>query len=297
MSSPTVHLVAGPGDLLLAARSDSWVEVWDARTQHRLSAFETLLESGRRPALVGAARPLVVVAGWRARGVAAYDARTGELVWRRRDIQQNQVVHAVGDDVVLVEREGALPLLDAATGETVRSLRGVVHVLDLDTGTGRICWTDGGHTVHLVTLPSGERVRPPLRLADRAPSTGLLVDDRLLLTELKGVLRAVDLGDGAVRWTTSAPRPVTRLLGVRRDGAVLGRAERRDGSDSVLWVRQSDGAVRELRSIDARAFPSVHRPDAGQLLLADGQVLDDSDGSTVDRWRPTPPDHGCRVET
>lgn len=70
-------------------------------------------------------RLVVVAAGYERHGVAAYEALTGALLWQRRDLKRGQQVSPAGAAVIVCFNQGTAHVLDARTGATVSTLRGV----------------------------------------------------------------------------------------------------------------------------------------------------------------------------
>ncbi|MEW5990497.1 MAG: hypothetical protein AB1736_04010 [Chloroflexota bacterium] len=113
-------------DLVLAGEFEQRVHALWIRPPVRRATFETVLDfGGRRLALCSrGAEPVVVAGAWERLGACAYDASTGERRWQRKDLKRVQRLSPAADgSLAAVGREGAMQILDTATGETVATLR------------------------------------------------------------------------------------------------------------------------------------------------------------------------------
>jgi hypothetical protein len=109
------------------AFSDGSVEHRSLADENLLAHFDTIVDfGGRRLAMASVGGRLVVAAAaYDRHGVAAYDALTGEPLWQRRDLKHGQQVAPAGDVVTVCFDQGPAHVLDAMTGVTVSTLRGV----------------------------------------------------------------------------------------------------------------------------------------------------------------------------
>ncbi|MGQ0608797.1 MAG: hypothetical protein ACT4OQ_10100 [Chloroflexota bacterium] len=115
-------------ELKVDGTTDGSVQVWSIPHQTPHTEFDTILDfGGRRLALCSGPDRLVVVAGaWERHGICGYDARTGERLWQRQDLKQVQALSPVdGDAVAACFDTRPMHVLDAASGATVATVRGV----------------------------------------------------------------------------------------------------------------------------------------------------------------------------
>jgi hypothetical protein len=182
-------------DLLVTAQFERVVHVWSMARAARCATFETVFEfGGQRLALVTGERPVVVAGAWARHGVCGYDL-TGNLLWQDRSRTAVQVVTALARGRVVVSYErNATRVLEAASGDEVRSLRGVRQVialapevsLGLGSGWCRLLdqWLD----------PQGSRIAMRGFAILSAATDG----EHLALAEAGGPLRILD-SDGRER--------------------------------------------------------------------------------------------------
>lgn len=131
------------GNLVLAVANDKpdfkirgTAYVFDLKSKAQVRKFPVRYEfPGSRLALARDDQ-FGFVGCYEAYGLAAYCLKTGEEVWRRKDLKSVQgVVASEVEDWVFCGREtGAAHLLDAATGKTLEKLNGVkgIHVSPFD---------------------------------------------------------------------------------------------------------------------------------------------------------------------
>lgn len=262
-------------DLLVTAEFERVVHVWSRERGARCATFETVYDfGGRRVTLVPGERPVVVAGAYTHHGVCGYDL-TGERLWQDRSRTNVQIVTALAGGRVAVScNRGPTRVLEAATGDEVRSLRGVLQVIaltpDLSLGvSGGWCRPLDGSLD-----PLGPRIATGLNPAWLAATDG----EHLAVSGIGGPLRLLDLDgrerarvDGHFRHVVHDPVTATWVL-VRVS---------EDGQTSLLRLAQ-DAEVLEQRP--RGPFRDVATMGGGRVLVLltdEGpQVLDCSDWST-----------------
>ncbi len=261
-------------DLLATAQLGGVVDVWSLARAERIATFETLWDGGGwRGAVVPGERPLVVAGAWERHGVCGYDL-SGERLWQDRSRTNVGAVTALaGGRVAVTYNRRATRVLDAATGEEVRRLRGVERVIPLTpdrtlgVGGGWCRLLDG-------SLDALEpRIATGLNLVWFAATDG----EHLVVSELGGPVRIFD-SDRRERARLAdflrlvVHEPVTATwVGLRQadDGQ---NWMLRFTNDAEILDRHPVGLLRDVTSM--RAGRSLI------LLTDDGvQVLDCSDRS------------------
>ena len=113
-------------DMRMDGTVDRSVQIWTIADPEPRAAFDTVLE-GPRLALCAASDGLMVVTGaWERHGICAYDGRTGERLWQRKDLKKVQAVSPTADGAVAACFDmRPMHLLDLATGSTIATVRGV----------------------------------------------------------------------------------------------------------------------------------------------------------------------------
>lgn len=183
-------------DLLVTARRKGIVDVWSLVRGARFATLETVWGSGGwRGALVTGEHPVVVAGSWERHGVCGYDL-TGQRLWQDRSRTNVEAVTALtGGRVVITHLRRATRVLEAATGEEVRTLRGALRVIAL---TSDLTLAVGGGWCRLLDSsldPLGSRISTGLNTVWIAASDG----EHLVIDELgEGPLRILD-SDGRER--------------------------------------------------------------------------------------------------
>lgn len=122
------HLAtSADGDLFATGEFEHSVTVWSLTARAQVAAFETVLDfGGTRLGLAGGEDPLVLTGAYFSHGLVAYDARTGEFRWQRKDlkgVQRVSVSEGVGRATVGLEK-GGVHVLDLESGATEFVIRG-----------------------------------------------------------------------------------------------------------------------------------------------------------------------------
>lgn len=263
-------------DLLVTAQPKGVVDVWSLVRGARCATFETVWGSGGvwRGALVPGERSVVVAGAWERHGVCGYDL-TGQRLWQDRSRTNIEAVTALtGGRVVVTHLRRATRVLEAATGEEVRSLRGVLRMIAL---TSDLSLAVGGGWCRLLDRsldPLGSRISTGLNMAWCAASDG----EHLVVTEVDGPLRILD-SDGRER-----ARIAENFRHVLHDPVTntwVAVHEPPEGNNS-LFRFNNNGEVLERRPWDLRVSGTATMRGGRTLILITaegGQVVNCADWS------------------
>lgn len=115
------------GDRFAVAEFDSKVQVWDL-TKGLVNKFSTDFDFGGNRLSISEDGKYLVVGGYSANTITAFDIDTGQQLWQRKDLKKCGSVKVLNklDNRVFVnlERQGT-HILDINTGETIDNLKGV----------------------------------------------------------------------------------------------------------------------------------------------------------------------------
>jgi hypothetical protein len=270
--------VAAPAweeDLLVTAQPKGVVHVWSLSGAARCATFETVWGSGGgwRGALVTGERPVVVAGAWERHGVCGYEL-SGKRLWQDRSCTNVQTVTALaGGRVAISYNRGPTRVLEAVTGDEVRSLRGVLQVIALIPGLS--LGVSGGwcRLLDASLDPLGSRIMTGLHPVWLAASDG----EHLAVSAVGGPLRFLD-PDGRERASVAghfryvAHDPVTATW--------VAVEETFDGQNSLLRFSH-DGEVLERRLwVRVGGTATMRGGRTLVLLTAEGlQLVDCSDWS------------------
>jgi WD40 repeat protein len=135
------HLAASyDGDVLAAAEFEQIVHLWDLRSFSRLKTFETILDFGGKRLAVSRDGQTVIAGAYRVHGIAAYRASDGAELWRRKDLKK---VQRIGFDrscrqISCCFDSAACHMLETASGETAKTVRGVRKIWESPVGSARL---------------------------------------------------------------------------------------------------------------------------------------------------------------
>lgn len=262
-------------DLLVAAESGPVVHVWSRERAARCATFETVHDfGGRRVALVPGERPVVVAGACTRHGVCGYDL-SGQRLWQDRSRTNVQILTALAGGRVAVScNRGPTRVLEAATGEEVSSLRGVLQVIALTPGLS--LGVSGGwcRLLDASLDPLEPRIMTGLHPAWLAASDG----EHLAVSGIGGPLRFLDL-DGRERASVAGHfrhvvhDPVTATW-------VLVRVSD-DGQTSLLRLTEDAEVLEQRPWVPFRDVATMCGGRMLVLLTDEGpQVVNCSDWST-----------------
>lgn len=277
------HLAGGiDGSRIAAAAFEHHVSVWDVRTREHVSTVRTILDFGGDRLAMHPSGKSVAAAAYNRHGLAAYDAETGAPAWTRPDVRQLQRIGFSPDGRHLFAGSDARPclVLDARTGETVDSLRGVraVYASPLDA----LRLLDGKHPE--VRTIEGER-----RFTIPRESFGTLAvafsPAAVCISEAAGPVRCLDLASGGEVWRYVPPsgRHVVAMAHRPADGrfAAFEWAYSGGGGASLVVLDGEDGA--EISRGPAGSSNVATFALAGEILVTvDGTLIRTRDGGVED---------------
>ena len=262
-------------DLLVTARPKGVVDVWSLMRGARCATFETIWDSGGwRGALVPGEHPVVVAGAWERHGVCGYDL-TGQQLWQDRSRTNIKAVTALtGGRVVITHLRRATRVLEATTGEEVRTLRGALRVIALRP---ELSLAVGGGWCRLLDRsldPLGSRISTGLNMVWSAASDG----ENLAINEIGGPLRILD-SDGQER--ARIAEHFSHILHDPVTNTWVAVHEPSDGKNS-LFRFSNDGELLERRPWDLRVgSTATMRGGRTLILITDegGQVVNCADWS------------------
>lgn len=250
---PDIRHVAAPRwepDLFVAGEFERTAHVWSLSRATEVATVDTVFDfGGRRLAIVTGDAPVIVAGAWARHGVCGYSL-TGEQIWQNKARSAVQSVTALGSGRVAVGyAKGPAAVLDAMTGQELRSLRAVTGVHAL---TPAMSLLESTTYVQLADT-NLEAIGKRIALRSFAVLDAATSGEHVAVAEAAGPLRILDL-DGTERAAHAVPGG--HVLTVARDRATgtwpaVSRVER--GTDVAYeLIRLSDDAeLLERRPFDA----------------------------------------------
>jgi len=115
------------GDKFAVAEFDTNIQVWDL-TKGLVNKFSANFDFGGNRLSISEDGKYLIVGGYSASTITAFDIETGEQLWQRKDLKKCRSVIILNrfynQVFVNLERQG-LHILDIETGSTLENLRGV----------------------------------------------------------------------------------------------------------------------------------------------------------------------------
>jgi WD40 repeat protein len=269
------------GPRIAAAAFEHHVSVWDVRTRRHVSTFRTILDFGGSRLAMHPSGEWVVAAAYYVDGLAAYDAETGEPAWTRCDLKKLQIIDFSPDGAGLFAGSDNKPclVLDARTGETVDSLRGVRAVYASPFEPLRLL---DGPRPEVRTAENERR----FRIARESFGTAAVAFSpaAVCISEAAGPVRCLDLASGGEVWRYVPPA----------GRHVLALAYLADGCFAAFEWAYSGGSGAGLMVLDGKDGSEISRHAAGSshdatfalageiLVTADGKLIRTRDGGVED---------------
>jgi hypothetical protein len=246
------HVAAPPWeqDLFVAGAFERTAHVWSLSRAAEVACVGTVFDfGGRRLALVTGDEPVIVAGAWERHGVCGYSL-AGQRIWQNKTRSAVQHVAALASGRVAVGyARGPAAVLDAATGQELRSLRGVTGVHALTPEMSLLASNTYVRLADADLEPMGQRIAlRSFAVLDAAASA-----HHVAVAEAAGPLRILAL-DGAERAThTVADGRTLTVTHERASGTwrALTRVDRGDVVDYGLVRLSDDGEVLEQRPFDA----------------------------------------------
>jgi len=270
------HLAcARDGRTVVAGKVDTSVEVWNVNDERPLARFDTILEFGGSLALRNDG-DLLVVGTWN-RGVAAYDARNGNLAWQRGDIKEIHDLFLAADDngIWCVLDRCATLLLDCRSGETLEELPGRSLVVESESGGAKIfCRRQRD-----VTLEIASKRRTRIErgvLIDAA-----IGDDSCCLSKMGASVDCVSF-DLDEKWRFNPPVE-SHVISLayssvkKRYYGILYKTYRAPDRKMLIEFDPSTGEIQNLGTLTA--LEQVFSPIAGIMIDSEGIIRELSNAS------------------
>lgn len=283
------HIAAAAASdrLFLTAEFERRVRVWSFAERSLTAELDTVLDfGGQRLALCGSEKPIVVAGAWERYGICGY-APDGTRLWQRKDLRQPQHISPAAEGALVVAGFDQRPLhvLDAGSGETVATVRGVRRFYDspfADVGLGEMY----GHVVLLGTDDWKARRKAPVdgfaTLSGAAAPGALAVADVVSFDAGRSSVSCRNL-TGELLWRWDCPPEVNCPALAWDDDAsewvgVLNHVNNKQPDTLVRWSADGDvTAERPLALLAEYAF----LPGGRHLVTSDGAVRETGTGSVI----------------
>lgn len=278
------HVAAPPWeqDLFAAGAFERTAHVWSLGRAAEVACVDTVFDfGGRRLGLVTGVEPVIVAGARERQGVCGYSL-AGQRIWQNKTRSASQYVTALASGRVAIGYEwGSATVLDATTGQALRSLRGVTRVHALTPQMSLLASNTFVRLADAALDPLGQRI--PLRsfaVLDAGASA-----DHLALAEAGGPLRILDF-DGTESATCTVAGGHALAVAYERASRTWRALTCVDRWDVVEYglVRLSDDAeLLEQRPFDA-VIDAVWLHDAAVLVYGNERglfLLDESEDAHV----------------
>jgi outer membrane protein assembly factor BamB len=279
-----IAVARGQPDLFATGEFERRVRLWSFRQRSRIAELSTVLDSGGSRLLpVWAGRP-IVIAGSYTKGVEAYEAKTGRVLWSRRDLKGVQQICELSKSGSILVGVGCedrpYEVITAETGKSVSTIAGVKELYaspfqPLYLATGK----DLVYLSSLLATTVWKR-----RLVSFAVLDAAFSPEQVAYSEAGGSLYCLDfVGNVAWSFHPEADHHVLRLVW-RSEPANWLAIEwnyERGGSKRLLAINVK-GETRLLSELRDYAELAFFR-HGSHLITSDGEVISTTSGELV--WK------------
>ncbi|MFZ4508990.1 MAG: WD40 repeat domain-containing protein [Fimbriimonas sp.] len=220
-------------DVFVTAREPNEVTVWDLADMRPMRSFEAPIDLGGRRLALSPDGAACFAGTYYQYGLAAYEVATGQLIWQRRDLKKVQVLQLSPDGSRLyAELDGrALTELDAATGETKNTLRGVKEIRESPFANIQL---RAARRLEVRTT-NGEKLLSFPR-ENFAVLDATFSETMLLTSEAAGELRCFNLDTGAEAWRYALADSHALRVGYHEERGLFSAVVYRYNSDGKTWL-------------------------------------------------------------
>ena len=268
------------GRFAVVAEFEKFVQVWDLVSGLRVAAFETTLGFGGRRLAMSRDGSHIAVGSFDVHGVALYDAKSGQEIWRRMERTDVQSIRFSNDDrkVLCGFEEDSYKSIDRAKGK-VTATSGHARVLIESVFDESVVFVLRDADPILYN-PDGERIDLPRKTF---AVLGLAFSpDAVCISESGGTIRCFDSKNGEELWEHD-PGDGKHALQLAYNEAekvfvAVAWPYAKGGPHEILNFDPSTGAVKPVVSIEvASAFDFCFR--GTRILTSEGKLYDTAAGS------------------
>jgi WD40 repeat protein len=265
-----------------AAFFEKTVQIWDLKSQVRVSEFSTVFCGGAGNLAIAPSASVLLAGLSRRRGkLAAYQLPAAELIWQRTLSYPSSLrLHPSGKSLLCSSNDATLHL-DIQTGNTLEVFDGMRHYI-----AGPY-----GHHLEVPANGASFRLRSNARAVEIPKAGFALLDARfspstVCLAEARGPVRCISYADGQQRWKFDPGADSQVLLlhysptreaffGIQRDLTST-------SSRYLLRFDHNTGACERICQLDS--WEEVFVESTDQLITSSGDIRNLSDGALEGRF-------------
>lgn len=257
------------------------LQAWNWQTSEMLMEFDTVFDGSSRMA-ISSTGDVLFAGNWKAGdmgGVAAYDNRSGGLLWHRTDISETQRLHySYSAEAVWCSTEnGPVQSLDSQTGKTLFAWETIRDAFDSPYS---VRWLAERKTDYLLV---GE---PSIAIGRETSSLfqAVFSPDSVCLAEVSGPVRCLNSDSGEERWRYLPERGHVTQLSYQSNDFMYGVLFlSQEGRDSKLIRIALDSGTTEMLYHQAERSPFAWSIGPGVLLTRSGEVVSLETGNVIRR--------------
>ncbi|MEM7279568.1 MAG: WD40 repeat domain-containing protein [Pseudomonadota bacterium] len=263
------------GDLVAAAESTGFVQIWNVQSAAQTARFKTTLDFGGNRLAISRDGQHLAAGAYHDHGLTLYSTQDGKELWRRTDLKQIQDVRISMDDAVVICGHGGdcCEMLDITSGESEQSLHPVEDLLQ--SAYEDIAIVDGGRSNHYMLTDFAFQKIAQVARTSFAALDFAFAPHLICVTESGVLVRCYGTADGRELW---------RYDPGSRDGVHVITLAYNEPEDSFVGIAlpYKHGGDRRLVVIRAKSGQFVSAVTLGTFSKAvfccKGSVLLTSDG-------------------
>jgi WD40 repeat protein len=284
---PSIREIAAgyEGPIIAAVGIDDKVSVWDLDSSKKLSEFESSWDIGGRRLAISDDGKLCAVGAYQRYGVTVFDALKGATLWRRRDLRKVQSLKFSRHRAAVLAGidEGALHVVDRASGVDLGTFRGIDEVWESPFGTQVFKERRSGNSVvedSNYPLKSVQIQRTSFGVLDTCFSP-----EHVAVSEAGGATSLYALDDGKLVWKYAEPdHHIIGLAYCKRTREIVGinySLRTGGGTDIVALDLDTGIAARKISRDDLTI--SAFALEGSRVITWHGNVVDVITGEVVSR--------------
>lgn len=271
------------GRLIAVAEFERFVQIWDFESQRRVADFETTLDFGGSRIAISRDGQHCAIGAYYVHGIALYETKDGQEVWRRKDLKKVQTIRiSIDGERLLCGFEGkSFEPLNLITGRSKPPLRGVKDVCE--SAYDELMVVDKkGRDFRLV-----DKEYKKVATVPRTTFAALdfaFAPQKLCVAESGGSIRCCDTQTGKQLWQHNPGKGVHALKLTYNEATQMFAAiiwpYEKGGEHRLVSLTPGQGkAVREVVINGAHEFAFCSR--GSTLVTSDGKIRSTGTGDVV----------------
>jgi len=188
------------GQTIALAKFEKRVQIFDINSLQIISEFDTILDFGGQRLIISEDGKICICGCWERHGICAYDTKTGELIWQRKDlkmVQHIQTLYADNSKFFAQFEIGASRTFDINTGLDTEKVSGAKYFFN--SKYSKIDIIDKSNKIQIVDREE-KKVKANIERQTFATLDLDIADICFVISESGGPLSCYDILSGQLKW-------------------------------------------------------------------------------------------------